>query len=141
MLDGARGVSGREPDHHMILHEGQPRLPAHAARALEREVAVLARAEVHAHALRPEHRLRLPLPLQIARRAAVVEDAGEVRVEDDVLQIRDDHLLLKRWKAPAVQDAHDLVEQGAVVLLVRAVVFQLLSIINWPQGANFLFLF
>ena len=65
--------------------EGQPRLTAHAAGALEGQIAMRPGAKVQTYALGAEQRLGLFLPDEVfLLRPAPVKDAGEVHVEDDI---------------------------------------------------------
>ena len=122
----AHGHVQQDAAAHLLINvrakEGQLRLTAHAAGTLKREITMLAGAEVQPHTLRAEHGLRLPLALQIACRAAVVEDAGEVRVEDNVLQTGNDlGVRVYLRKGSAVQHAHRLIKQRVILLLIAGV--------------------
>ena len=103
----------------ILPDEGQPRLTAHAARAFEGQIAVRPGAEVQAHSLGAEQSIGLLLPDQIfLSGSAPVEDAGEVHIENDVREIGDQLPARRSGKGVAVQCAHDLIKQRAVVLLV-----------------------
>ena len=104
----------------ILSDEGQPRLPAHAARTLKGEVAMRAGAKIKAHALRTEQGLGLLLPDQMFLPVtAPVKDAGEVHIENDVREVGHQPPAGCSDEGIAVQHAHDLIEQCVIVLLVR----------------------
>ena len=80
----ADGHIHHDPAAHRLIEvcpdEGQLPLTAHAAGALESQVAVLTGAEVQPHAVGTEHILRLALVLQMLWRSVPVKDAVEVHV-------------------------------------------------------------
>ena len=99
--------------------EGQPRLTAHAAGALESHITAGAGTEVQSHALGTEHGpgFLLAYPLFFAGGAAV-KDTVEVHVEDGVGQVGDELPIAGFGVTVTTQDAHGLEEQGIAVLLV-----------------------
>ena len=101
-------------------NEGQPRLPAHAARTLKGKIAMRAGAKIKAHALGTEQGLRffLPDPVFLSG-TAPVKDAGEVHIENDVREVSHQLPAGNSGEGIAVQHAHDLIEQRVIVLLVR----------------------
>ena len=100
-------------------NEGQPRLPAHAARTLKGKIAMRSGAKIQAHALGTEQGLRffLPDPVFLSG-TAPVEDAGEVHIENDVREVGYQLPTGCFGEGVAVQHAHDLIEQCVIVLLV-----------------------
>ena len=104
----------------ILSDEGQPRLPAHAARTLKGEVAMRPGAEIQARALGAEQGLGLFLPDQVfLPGTAPVEDTGEVHIENDIGEVRHQLPAGSFGEGIAVQHAHDLIEQCVIVLLVR----------------------
>ena len=101
-------------------NEGQPRLPAHAARTLKGKVTMRPGAKVQAHALGTEQGLRffLPDPVFLSG-TAPVEYAGEVHIENDVREVSHQLPTGSSGEGIAVQHAHDLIEQRVIILLVR----------------------
>ena len=104
----------------ILSDEGQPRLPAHAARTLKGKIAMRAGAKIKAHALGTEQGLRffLPDPVFLSG-TAPVEYAGEVHIENDVREVRHQLPTGSSGEGIAVQHAHDLIEQRVIILLVR----------------------
>ena len=101
-------------------NEGQPRLPAHAARTLKGEVAMRAGTKIKADTFGTEQGLGLLLPDQVfLSGAAPVEDAGEVHIENDIRKVGHQLSFRCSGESIAVQHAHDLIEQCVIVLLVR----------------------
>ena len=101
-------------------NEGQPRLPAHAARTLKGEVTMCPGAKVQADTFGTEQGPGLLLPDQVfLSGAAPVEDAGEVHIENDVREVSHQLPTGSSGEGIAVQHAHDLIEQCVIVLLVR----------------------
>ena len=101
-------------------NEGQPCLPAHAARTLKGKIAMRAGAKIKAHALGTEQGLRffLPDPVFLSG-TAPVEYAGEVHIENDVREVSHQLSTGSSGEGIAVQHAHDLIEQRVIILLVR----------------------
>ena len=100
-------------------NEGQPRLPAHAARTLKGEVTMRPGAKVQAHALGTEQGLGLLLSDQVfLSGSAPVEDAGEVHIENDVREVSHQLPTGRSGEGIAAQHAHDLIEQCVIVLLM-----------------------
>ena len=104
----------------ILSNEGQPRLPAHAARTLKGKIAMRAGAKIKAHALGTEQGPGLlpPDPVFLSG-TAPVEDAGEVHIENDVREVSHQLPTGSSGEGIAVQHAHDLIEQCVIVLLVR----------------------
>ena len=104
----------------ILPDEGQPRLPAHAARTLKGEVTMCPGAKVQADTFGTEQGLRffLPDPVFLSG-TAPVEDAGEVYIENDVREVSHQLPTGSSGEGIAVQHAHDLIEQCVIVLLVR----------------------
>lgn len=100
-------------------NEGQPRLPAHAARTLKGKIAMRAGAKIKAHALGTEQGLRffLPDPVFLSG-TAPVEDAGEVHIENDVREVSHQLPTGSSGEGIAVQHAHSLIEQCVIALLM-----------------------
>ena len=70
---------------HILPEKGQLALAAHAARALEGEIAVHPRSQIQAHPLRAEHIPGLFLTDLLAGQcAAAVKDPGEVHVKNHI---------------------------------------------------------
>ena len=100
-------------------NEGQPRLPAHAARTLKGEVTMCPGAKVQADTFGTEQGPGLLLPDQVfLSGAAPVEDAGEVHIENDVREIRRQLPTGCSGEGIAAQHAHSLIEQCVIVLLM-----------------------
>ena len=103
----------------ILPDEGQPRLPAHAARTLKGKIAMRPGAKIKAHALGTEQSLGLLLSNQVfLSGTAPVKDAGEVHIENDVGEVRHQLPAGCSGEGIAVQHAHDLIEQCVIVLLV-----------------------
>ena len=104
----------------ILSDEGQPRLPAHAARTLKGEVTMCPGAKVQADTFGTEQGPGLLLPDQVfLSGTAPVEYAGEVHIENDVREVSHQLPNGSSGEGIAVQHAHDLIEQCVIVLLVR----------------------
>ena len=104
----------------ILPDEGQPRLPAHAARTLKGEVTMCPGAKVQADTFGTEQGPGLLLSNQVVLSGtAPVKDAGEVHIENDVREVRHQLPVGCSGEGIAVQHAHDLIEQCVIVLLVR----------------------
>ena len=104
----------------ILPDEGQPRLPAHAARTLKGEVTMCPGAKVQADTFGTEQGPGLLLPDQVfLSGSAPVEDAGEVHIENNIRKVGHQLPAGCSGEGIAVQHAHDLIEQCVIVLLVR----------------------
>ena len=95
-------------------------LSAHAARALEGQIAARPSTQVQTHALRTKHVPGLLLAdLLAGQRTAAVKDPGEIHVEDHIRQADNKPVVIRLGKIVSLQNAHDLEEQCVAVLLVQ----------------------
>ena len=98
--------------------ERQLCLTAHAPGALEGNIGMRAAAKVQHDPLGTEHSLRLLLAGEIfLSLCPVVEDAGEIHVEDDLRKVGNHSLIFRHGKIVPMQDAHNLIEKRVVILL------------------------
>ena len=95
----------------ILPNEGQPCLPAHAARTLKGKVTMWPGAKVQSDTFGTEQGLGLLLPDQVfLPGTAPVKDAGEIHIENDVREVGHQLPTGSSSESIAVQHAHDLIE-------------------------------